>query len=133
VIGLPGEMIRFAEGFVWIGNENSEFEKLDESFLAPANFGNTCLSNFCSELTKDQIIDIAIPADEYFVMGDNRLGSRDSRSCFESSCADESDHFLPHDEIEGRAFLVFARFWNENGSSHLSFSNFRLLGDPLKN
>ena len=132
VIGLPGETIRFAEGFVWIGDENSEFEKLDESFLSPQNFGNTCLANFCSESVKDQIIDLEIPADEYFVMGDNRLGSRDSRSCFQSSCADDADHFLRHDEIEGRVFFAFARFWNENGSSNLSFSGVRLFGDPLK-
>ncbi len=133
VIGLPGETVRFSGGFVWIDKGSGEFQKLDESFLAPQNYGNTCLTNFCDAAAKAETIDIKVPADDYFVMGDNRIGSRDSRACFESSCASESDHFLAHDEIEGRAFVVFARFWQENGSQHFTFLDARFLGNPLKN
>ena len=131
IIGLPGETIRFVDGFVWIENSAGEFEKLDESFLAPQNYGNTCLVNFCSDSAKSETTDFKIPSESYFVMGDNRLGSRYSRACFKSSCSDESEHFLAHDEIEGRAFFAFARFWKENDKSNFSLMNARFLNDPL--
>ena len=131
VIGLPGETIRFFEGYVWVENESGEFEKLDESFLAPENLGNTCLENFCNDLEKEKSFDIEVPEDSYFVMGDNRLGSRDSRSCFESSCNDPLDRFLPHDEIEGRAIVTFARYWHEGSKINFTIANTRVLGDPL--
>jgi signal peptidase I len=132
VIGLPGETIRFSDGFILIENAQGEFELLDESFLSAQNYGNTCLENFCNEAAKSETIDLEIPAGEYFVMGDNRLGSRDSRSCFKTGCSDDNQRFLAQDEVEGRAFVVFARFWKEDGSQNFTIKTARFLSDPLQ-
>ncbi|MDD5179267.1 MAG: signal peptidase I [Candidatus Gracilibacteria bacterium] len=133
VIGLPGETIRFFDGFVWVkpvGEE--EFKKLDESFLSAENLGNTCVSiSFCSVNEKSEKVDIVIPEDSYFVMGDNRLHSRDARSCFLAGCSkDDTAHFLSKADIEGKVFSVFARIWDENDKKSFSLTTARWITHP---
>jgi signal peptidase I len=74
VIGLPGETVEIKNGHVIVYNlEHIEGFLLDESaYLSPtvptfAPSGNTSFS-------------LHLKDDEYFLMGDNRLYSRDSRS-----------------------------------------------------
>jgi signal peptidase I len=131
VVGLPGETVRLHEGSVWVRSaEDEKFQKLDESFLSEKNVSNTCLTAACSDSDKSRIEEFTVLEDSYFVLGDNRTHSRDSRSCFVSSCADPKDRFLSEAEIEGRVFLVVARIWQEGGSKHFSFRSMRLLKDP---
>ncbi|MFH1546830.1 MAG: signal peptidase I [Patescibacteria group bacterium] len=131
VIGLPDETIRFFEGFVWLENESGEFEKLDESFIASHNLGNACVgSGFCSDAEKTQQIDFEIPKGSYFVMGDNRLASRDSRSCFQMDCGSDASNFLTEEEIEGKVVFAFARLWEEGGRKQFTLSNMRIIQNP---
>jgi signal peptidase I len=69
VIGLPGETIQFRSGDIYIySDEHPDGFKLDESYLYD-NLKTTSLTE-----TK-----IKIGADEYYVLGDNRIASKDSR------------------------------------------------------
>lgn len=91
VIGLPGEKVKISEGkVIIINNENPEGFTLNEPYetLGPTAGGKEAPQN--SEVT--------IGENEYFVMGDNRLESFDSRSWGN----------LPKKNIIGKAWL---RYW----------------------
>lgn len=115
VIGLPGETVRIKDGATYVRAVGAtDFVKLDDSYLAARNQGNTCVNITgtleCSEAEKAETYEFSVPTDGYFVMGDNRLSSRDARACFVARCADEGDHYLTRHDIEGRALFVFFPF-----------------------
>jgi len=83
IIGLPGETVELSGERVSIGHgESAEPFTLDESFLEPDRLQN-------------QYGVYTLGSDEYFVMGDNRKESSDSRSW----------GALKRREIVGRAYL----------------------------
>ena len=87
IIGLPGETVEIEDGKVII-SKDSETWVLDESaYLPPA-----------SQTDPKGFKILTLGQDQYFVLGDNRTNSADSRSW----------GALPEDEIIGR---VFFRAW----------------------
>ncbi len=86
VIGLPGETVRITNGRVYI---NGGEEPLDDSFTAEP----------VSAARREDLI-FEVPEGHYFMLGDNRNHSKDSRYW--------DDHFVAKDKILGKA--VF-RYW----------------------
>ncbi len=83
IIGLPGERIEGKDGLVYIDGE-----PLEESYVKEAldsDFGP-----------------YDVPEDSYFMMGDNRNNSQDSRYW--------ENKFLARDKIEGKAILKYPKF-----------------------
>lgn len=98
IIGLPQESISIQNGQYYINNQQlNESEYLDGSVLTRGG-------DFLQEGKN-----IEIPESHYFVSGDNRSNSSDSR-----------DFGVIHrDQIKGKAFLVY-----------FPFSDFRLVKHP---
>jgi signal peptidase I len=85
IIGLPGETVEIKDGIIEIFNENREIVLKEESYLPQ------------SALTLGEV-NITLGENEYFVMGDNRVASSDSRRWGP----------VPREDIIGR---VFFRVW----------------------
>ena len=84
VIGLPGDTVVLSGQKITITNEqNPKGFTLEEPYLDPAN------------LTGTNVMEVTLGVDEFFVLGDNRRVSSDSRIW----------GTLPREEIVGRVFL----------------------------
>lgn len=81
VIGLPGETVKIQNGQVYIENADGDTAKLNEPYVIDKGNG--------ADMT------VKLPTGQYFVMGDNRPESSDSRTW----------GTLPRDNIIGRAFI----------------------------
>ncbi len=107
IIGLPGEKIDLVDGDIFVyNNENPDGLKLDESLYLAENVRTYNIEDDIIELKEN----------EYFVLGDNRYASKDSRT------------FGPLDEtfITGKVLLrgwPFSRFTVFNYSDAYQFNN----------
>ena len=86
LIGLPGDRVRIVGGHAIVNGR-----RMKDSYIAPCGGGEGC----------DLPTEITIPPDRYFMMGDNRGESFDSRFWGP----------VPHSWLIGRAF---ATYWPPN-------------------
>ena len=86
IIGLPGETVEIRDGHIYINGSDTPLEDVETKEPMEGSFGP-----------------YTVPEDCYFVMGDNRNNSRDSRYWEHT--------FVTEDEILGKA--VF-RYWPVN-------------------
>jgi signal peptidase I len=92
VIGLPGETVTIKDGGVYISSSTDATPKLlDESYLDPS-----VKTNLLDATTPDQQLKVTLGPDEFFVLGDNRDHSSDSRAW----------GILPRANIIGRVWLT---------------------------
>jgi len=82
VLGLPGDTIEVRAGHLWINGEARE-----EPYLDP-------------EPDRSDYGPVTVPAGTYFVLGDHRASSRDSRY--------RDEPFLPRSRFVARARVIFA-------------------------
>ena len=82
VIGLPGDVITFADGYVYVNGE-----QLDEPYLMAQGM-TECDKTF------------TVPEGCFFPLGDNRTGSWDARSW--------DDPYIPVSAIQAKPFVVIS-------------------------
>jgi len=94
VIGLPGETIEVKEKKVYINGK--PFEEPYVHFLAPP-VAQSELHEVTSFDVRERYGPVTVPANQYFVMGDNRDNSQDSRYW----------GFLPRENVKGKALVIY--------------------------
>jgi signal peptidase I len=102
VIGLPGDAITIEGGEVYVraaGAENNT--ELDEEYLDTRNREKT----FRHPPAKGDpsTVRYEVPADHYFLLGDNRQGSLDSRSFMVQN---SPAPYVPQNEIKGKVWFI---------------------------
>jgi signal peptidase I len=103
IIGLPGDEVVLRDGYVYLKKAgNEELEQLDESYLDDRNLGKTFPHPPGGGDTDP--MNYTVPEGRYFVLGDNRLGSLDSRS-FTGPDADPAP-YLEEEDIKGKVWFV---------------------------
>ena len=116
VIGLPGDEIRYQNKTLYVNGERQGYEFVRE-FTAQGRFpGDTVVMREYAESLGDVVHPIhratfpeapaqwQVPAEHYFMMGDNRDDSFDSRGW---STIQPDFAFVPEANIVGRAFAIW--------------------------
>ncbi|MDB5439157.1 MAG: signal peptidase [Caulobacteraceae bacterium] len=114
VVGLPGDHIRVAGGQVvvngapyrWedlgVGHDRDDPGRQVEAVRETQTDGKSYFTfDAGSGLPGDDRDEIVVPADSYFMMGDNRDNSLDSRWPIETGVG-----FVPAENLEGRARVI---------------------------
>lgn len=102
IIGLPGETIKIKDWKVEICDTTNTCKILKESYIPTET--KTLASCGTSEFTIKEW---------FFVLGDNRWGSTDSRCCFNSlGCIEWKSYEVPENNIIWGIFIrMFPNFW----------------------
>ena len=102
VIGLPGDVVEVRHKRVYIDGR-----PLDEPYVYYLRPPSAAASPFGVADLREQYGPVTVPPSEYFVMGDNRDNSQDSRYW----------GFLPRDLVKGRALIIYWSY--ESGADEL--------------
>ena len=96
VIGLPGDVIELKSKKVYVNGQGQDEPYVH--FLTPAAIG----SEVTSADVRENYGPVTVPPEQYFVMGDNRDNSQDSRYW----------GYLPRHYVKGKALMIY---WSYEG------------------
>ncbi|MAS81487.1 MAG: signal peptidase I [Legionellales bacterium] len=129
IIGLPGDKIAYQNKTLYI-NDISIMQKLDGRYNAVGSgfmmdgaslriesLGQNDHAILISPTRPSQELEVIVPDGHYFVLGDNRDNSKDSRFW----------GFVPDENLVGRAFMIWMNWDSKNGGI-----DFQRIGTMIK-
>ena len=102
VIGMPGDTMVVRDGYVFLRDPNKGDIKLEEPYLASINAAKTYRYPVNSGDTSEEVF--TVPSGQYFLLGDNRQGSLDSRSF--GHLGTKETAYVPQPNIKGSVWFV---------------------------
>lgn len=100
ILGVPGDTIKIENGRVYLKPANNDsFRVLEETYLNEENKNHTYFNQDLGQNTFE------VPEGHYFVLGDNRNHSNDSRSWF-SPITEDFSPYVPLQNVSGKVLLV---------------------------
>ncbi|HEC21156.1 MAG TPA: signal peptidase I [Candidatus Peregrinibacteria bacterium] len=96
IVGIPGDEVKLSKGKVFVNDKETQEEYIYQDVP-------TCLIARMSSCPNDSKI-YQVPEGKYFVLGDNRAGSSDSRTWHDAD--NREIPFVEKGYIEGKAKLV---------------------------
>lgn len=129
VVGLPGDQIEYKDKSLIINGEKVAQDEASDEVLEEVGNGNESIDHFkevLGEVNHSILKDtdkpstnmrFSVPEGHYFVMGDNRDYSNDSRYW----------GFVPEENIIGKAFFIWFS-WDSRDDGGVNWSR---IGDPI--
>lgn len=123
VVGLPGDVIQVKAGRLYINDERLDREEMGQEDIMTEYGYTSRIIEYVETLPEgkvhliyeegdnnplDDTLKFRVPEGHYFMMGDNRDNSRDSR-------VSDAVGFVPFENFVGRAEFIF---FSTNGSAH---------------
>ena len=125
VIGLPGDRVQMIDGVLHINGEPCKLQRV-EDYVELTPYGEQHVARYLETLPSGVVHDVldrepdkpqadntqefVVPPGHYFMMGDNRDNSNDSR------IPDSGVGFVPEENLVGRADIIF---FSTDGSAQI--------------
>ena len=129
IVGLPGEKISYHNKTLYINdisitqvlngryNAHGSGQMMDGASLRVENLDDIAHEILISSNRPSQELEVNVPEGHYFVLGDNRDNSKDSRFW----------GFVPDENLVGRAFMIWMNWDSKNGGV-----DFQRIGTIIK-